>query len=91
MQYYDQMRSLSKQKLLGKSIAGKFVVSCQVRAIDVVSYRVHKKDAGLTMIDILSKKQCPILGRIGFILTLYSPNGHPKGKIPILNPKTQKP
>ena len=28
--------------------------------------KVHKKDAWLTMIDVLSKKQCPILGRIGF-------------------------
>ena len=37
MQYYDQMRSLSKQKLLGKSIAGKFVVSCHVKCVPSMS------------------------------------------------------
>ena len=33
MKYYDQMRSLSKQKLLGKSKAGKFVVSRHVKCV----------------------------------------------------------
>ena len=46
-----------------------------MRAIDVVSCRVHKKDAGLTMIYILSKKSMLIVenGNNFFLTSAASP------------------